>query len=155
VILFSLCNTCLQAYQILVETSDIELIKQVASDDGMTCKCPRLCGGRINLVGDDTIEAMSKDPRLREPMNISGKELYQAVNGLGLPDEVPKSIDTVSAILRANKVRDFDLGEVAGKLYLHELRLEGGITLHLSSGPFGAQVLKMTKERSNGSGNPG
>lgn len=154
-IIYSLCNTCMQPLQILVETSDIELLKQISSDDGMMTKCPRLCGGTINLVGDATIEAMSKDPRLREPLSITGKELYQAVNGLGLPDEVPKSLDTVSAILRANKLKDFDLNEIAGKLYLHELRLEGGITLHLSSGPFGAQVLKMTKERVHGTGNPG
>lgn len=154
--IYSLCNTCLQPFDLMVEVKDIELIKQVADESGNVCPCPRLCGGSINLVGDVTIDQMAKDPRFKDPIKLSGKELYQAVKGLGLPDEIPKSIEVVAAMLKANPVKDFDLSEVAGKLYLSELRLEGGVVLHLTSGPHGAQVLKMTKERRpNGSGNPG
>lgn len=146
-IIYSLCNTCLQPYQLLIESSDIGLIQQIMDETGNTCECPRKCGGRINLVGDPTIEAMSKDIRLKNPLSISGKELYQAVNGLGLPDEVPKSTDTVSAILRAEKINEVSIGEIQERIYLHEIKMTGGITIHLGSGPYGAQILKMTKER--------
>ena len=142
----SLCNTCMQAYQILVETRDISLLKQIATEDGTLCKCPRLCGGFINLVGDQTITAMTSDPRLKAPMKITGSELYKAVNGAGLPDEIPQSKETVEAILKANKVVAAKVEDLDGRLYLHEVELEGGLVVHLASGLRGAQVLKVTKE---------
>lgn len=146
-IINSLCNTCYQAYEILVEVSDVELIKQIRVDDtGHTAKCPRLCGGFINLVGDAVIDQMSQDPRLKDPIRISGKELYQAVNGLGLPDEVPMNKDTIEMLLKT-QMESFAVDATNGKFYISELRFEGGRTLHLTSGPYGAQVLKITKER--------
>lgn len=153
--IFSLCNTCLQPYTVLVEASDVELIKQIADDMGHTCPCPRLCGGRINLVGDPLISEMTKDRRLKESMTLSGKELYQAVNGLGLPDEIPKTIEVVAAMLKSSPIEHLDVEEQQGKIFLHEILLQNGVTIHLGSGQFGAQVLKMTKERTpNGTGNP-
>lgn len=152
--IFSLCNSCLQSFQIMVEVREVELVKQIADEAGITCPCPRLCGGSINLVGDETIAQMSRDPRLRDPLRLSGKELFQAVKGLGLPDEIPRSLEVVSAMLKAHPLEDFELTEEAGKLYLSELHLEGGFTIHLTSGPRGAQILKLTKER-HGASNPG
>jgi len=146
VIINSLCNSFLQPYQILVETRDIGLLRQIASDDGGMAPCPRLCGGAINLVGDPTITAMTSDPRLKQPMKITGTELYRAVNGAGLPDELPQSRETVEAILKANKVVEVKVEELNGKLYLHEMSLENGLTIHLASGIRGAQVLKVTRE---------
>lgn len=146
-IIMSLCNSCLQPYQVLVEPSDIPLIKQIADDTGHTCPCPRLCGGVINLVGDDTINAMVNDRRLKESVRITGKELYQAINGLGLPDEVPASFDTVEAMLRAFPTEKVVMQDVHGKVYLHEIHLKNEVVIHLGSGAHGAQVLKMTKKR--------
>lgn len=143
----SLCNSCLQPYQILVEPSELGLIKEISDADGLTCKCPRLCGGVINLVSNHTISKMSIDPRLKDPLQLTGKELYKAIGGLGLPDEIPKNAETVAALLTASGLKGFDLHETGGKLYLSELELFGGTKLHLSSGPHGAQVLKVTKER--------
>ncbi len=145
-ILNSLCNLCFQPYQILIEVSDISLIRQIAVEDGKLAPCPRLCGGFINMQGDETIEQMAKDPRLKNPMSLTGKELYKAVNGAGLPDEVPQSKETIEALLKANKVVSTKLEELNGKYYLHEMVLENGLTLHLAAGLRGAHVIKVTKE---------
>lgn len=152
--ILSLCNTCLQSYQITVGLTERDLIRRIADDAGHTCPCPRLCGGSINLVGDSTITASISDPRLKSPMRISGTELFKAVKGLGLPDEIEMHIELIGPMLKTG-VKDYKLEKVFDKIYLTELKLENGITLHLTSGPHGAQVLKMTKERAHGSGNPG
>jgi hypothetical protein len=144
--ILSVCNSCLQPFQILLEAGDVDLVKQISVDDGgRLCKCPRLCGGKINLVGDPVITAMTD--KLREPMTITGRELYVAVHGLGLPDEITKDPEVIRALLKSNKVADLFLEEINGRVYLHEVRLENGYTLHLAAGARGAQVLKVTKER--------
>jgi hypothetical protein len=146
-IIRSLCNSCFQTYELMVEPGEVHLVKQVATDDGITCPCPRLCGGKINLAGDPAIEAMTKGQAMRTPLPLSGKELYKAVMGAGLPDEIPQAKETLEALLKANKVVGMMLEEDDKKFYLHELKLENGLTLHLASGLRGAQVLKVTKER--------
>lgn len=153
--LLSVCNSCFQPYQIMVGVQEVELIRRIADESGHTCPCPRLCGGRINIVSDSTLSETAADHRLRDPMKISGKELFQAVKGLGLPDEIEVHPEVLGPMLTACKVKDFKLERTFGKVYLSELKLDNGVTVHLTSGPHGAQVLKLTKERAHGSGNPG
>jgi hypothetical protein len=141
----SLCNSCLQPFLLIIEPSEVHLIKEISDELGETCPCPRLCGGSINLVGDPVIKTMTTDRRMKEPMTVTGRQLYQAVLGMGLPDEVPKSMETVDSLLRANKIVKTLIEEHSGKLYLHELHLENGVVLHLASGLKGAQVLKVTR----------
>ena len=147
----SLCNSCFQPYELMLEVSDIDLMKQIADDKGHTVPCPRHCGGRINIVGEPNIGAMTE--MLKQPLHISGKQLYQAVNGLGLPDEVPQSKVALESMLKANKVVDVVLEEWGNHFYLHELVLDNGVVYHFASGQKGAQVLKVTQERKDGSGN--
>lgn len=149
-IINALCNSCLQPFQLMVEPGEVSLVKQIASDDGTTCPCPKLCGGAINLVGDPVISAMAADGRMREPISLSGKQLYQAVSGMGLPEEVPKNADIVDAMFKANKVVKVDTETHHGRIYLHEIHFENGVVIHLASGAKGAHVLRMTKETKNG-----
>jgi hypothetical protein len=149
----SLCNTCLQPYQLLFQATDIDLVKQVQSQDGQTCPCPRLCGGAINLVGEPTITAMTE--KLRAPIYLTGKQLYQAINGMGLPDEIESDPLVLKAMLAANKVESTDVELCNGKMYLHEIRLDNGVIIHLGAGARGAQVVKMTKRRDDGRQPPG
>ena len=144
----SLCNSCFQTYSLLLQESDIALVKQIADENGQTCPCPRLCGGRINLVGTTAID--TSNLRLRDPMNLTGKELYQAVNGAGLPDEIEKGMEIIESLLKAYTITGVSLEDVNGRVYLHELILSNGMTIHLSAGARGAQVLKITKEHSHG-----
>lgn len=125
----------------------MELLKQVSTEEGKMCPCPRLCGGSINLVLDPTIVAMSTDKRLRDPILLTGTELYQAVNGMGLPDEIPKDPIVVQSLLKSSAIAAVVVEEVNGKIYLHEMILDTGVTIHLGSGQRGAQIIKLTKER--------
>ncbi len=148
-IINSLCNSCLQPYTIVVQPTDVHLMKMVADEKGHTAPCPRLCGGRINIIGDPIINEMASDRRLREPLTVSALELYQAIGGMGLPDEIPKDASVVKALL-GQIAESADVEEVNGKIYLHELKLKDGITIHLTSGQRGALILKITKERAHG-----
>lgn len=141
----SLCNSCFQTYVLLFQTSDVELVKQISDDSGHTCPCPRLCGGSINLVGEFQIKEMTEKFRLREPINLTGVQLFQAVKGLGLPDEIPTSMEMAQLVLKDRKIETWMLEEKDGFLYLHELHLDNGIVVHLSAGSRGAQILKLTK----------
>lgn len=144
-IINSLCNTCFQPFTLIVEPGEVYLVKEISDDTGSLCPCPRKCGGNINLVGDPVIGQMANDPRLKDPMSISGTQLYKAVMGLGLPDEIPKSAVLVDSLLRASPVVK-TLTETDGKyIYLHEITLENGTTIHLGAGRKGAQVMKVTK----------
>lgn len=149
-IISALCNSCLQPFELRIEPAEVALVKQVASEDGTTCPCPKLCGGAINLVGDPTISAMAHDGRMREPSIITGKQLYQAIMGMGLPAEVPSSTEVVDAMFKANRVVKIDAESNNGKVYLHEIHFENGVVVHLAAGIKGAQVLRMTKEGKNG-----
>lgn len=149
-IIKSLCNSCLQPFEISVSVSEVPLVKEVTNEEGTMCPCPRLCGGSINLIGDATISEMSNDRRLREPMKVTGKQLYQAVNGLGLPDEIPTSVEVLEALLAGSEVVETTTEEFNKAVFLHEIKLKNGSTIHLGSGLKGAQVLKITKGASRG-----
>lgn len=144
-IIKSLCNSCLQPFEISVSVSEVPLVKEITNDEGTTCPCPRLCGGAINLVGDPTITEMSNDRRLKEPMRITGRQLYQAVGGLGLPDEIPSSADVLEALLVGAGVAETVTEEFNKAVFLHEIKLKNGTTIHFGAGLKGAQVLKITK----------
>lgn len=151
-IINAICSACVQPYKLLIQPSDLELVKQVATNEGRTCPCPRLCGGEINLTGDREVAA---GVVLRDPIEITGLQLYQAVGGLGLPDEIPKDVTVIDSLFKARRVIGIDVEESGGNFYLSEIQLEGGVTVHLSSGSRGARILKITKEAVRESGNPG
>lgn len=144
-IINSICDTCLQSYTILVQASDVDLVRQIADDEGLSCPCPRLCGGHINLVGGKLLDVAG----LKPPIHLTGVQLYQSVNGMGLPDELPRDAVTVDAMLRANPVVKCDVTEFDGAVFLNELHLNNGIVVHLTAGARGAQVLKVTKRSSD------
>lgn len=149
----SVCSTCFQPYKLLIQVSDIELVKQISTNEGRNCPCPRLCGGEINLVGNPILSP--EQFRLKETIELTGLQLYQAVGGLGLPDEIPKDSIVIDSLLKAKRVIGTDVVEHEDAYYLNEIRLEDGVVIHLTAGARGARVLKITKEKSNGTGNPG
>lgn len=146
-IIASLCNTCFQPFRINLQPEDVHLVKQIADDEMTVCSCPRLCGGKINLV---SMQEITSSKLLKEPMSITGRELYQAVNGAGLPDEIPKDELIVEALLKSSEVVGVYMETHQNRVYLHELRLKNGATIHLSSGSRGASVVKITKDAGNG-----
>jgi hypothetical protein len=139
----SLCNSCFQTYVLTFQVSDVGLVKQISDEVGHTCPCPRLCGGSINLVGEFQIAEMTEKMRLRDPIRLTGMELFKAVKGLGLPDEIVTSDLTLNALFQSRKVTGLEIEKIDDKLYLHEIVL-GNVRVHLAAGQRGAQVLKIT-----------
>lgn len=78
-------------------------------------------------------------------MRVTGKQLYQAVNGLGLPDEIPSSVEVLEALLVGSDVVETITEEFNKAVFLHEIKLKNGSTIHLGAGLKGAQVLKITR----------
>ena len=142
----SICNSCFQQYEILIQASDTALVKEITDNLGLVV-CPRLCGGKIALL-DVGLPPQIGPLRLKAPIRLTGKQLWKAVNGAGLPDELETDPDVVKALLISSKVSRVDVEQHNGNLFIHEIELENGIVLHLSSGLKGAQVLKVTKPRS-------
>lgn len=142
-IILSLCQSCLQQYEILIEASDLPLLKEISDEHGHTCPCPRLCGGSINLVGNSVADVF-RTKQLKPEISLGGKDLYKAVKGLGLPDEIALDTSVLKNLVQNTESAIFE--EYNGKIYLHELKIMGGIIIHLAAGLKGAQVLKITKE---------
>jgi hypothetical protein len=148
VILHTLCNTCFQVYEIRIEPYDKELFEELRSSMGSAqgCKCPRLCGGYILLERSKEAQALAENKLLKAPLSISVTELFGALHGTGLPDEVPNSPEVVEALLLAHQVKKVDVQQEGKRIYLHEIHLSNGSVLHLAAGMRGCQVLKITKE---------
>lgn len=142
----TLCNSCLQVYALQIGPEDSHLVQGLLDDD-QTCPCPRLCGGRIILTTQDDLKTLASDGRLYQPLPITGRELFKAVKGVGLPDEIPSSLEAVEALLLSKHVVSVSMQQDGRRIYLHELRLSNGVVLHLAAGQRGAQVLKITRER--------
>jgi hypothetical protein len=144
VIITTLCNGCLQPFEIQVSPDETHLIKELLNET-QEMKCPRLCGGSILFSNNPDFLSMAKDVRLKETLRLTGKELYKAAMGFGLPDEIPMSKETVDAMLTSSPVIGVETEQVGKNIYLHELRLANKTIIHLTSGQQGSQVLKITR----------
>lgn len=142
-ILRAACNSCYSRFDVTISPGQGGLIAGLAGEDGMA-RCPRECGGRVNLTNDPGIDSLAS--LLKAPIHLTAEEFYQVVNGMGLPDEVPNSLELVESLLRSNSVTGVKLEQVNDRIYLHELHLGNGATIHLTAGGRGAQVLKVTRK---------
>lgn len=139
----SYCDVCEQPYVVLLEPSDLALMKQISSADGEQVPCPRLCGVYISLTSDTfKVPATAK-----MPLQLNGKQLYKAVNGAGLPDEVAVTERHLIKLIIGAEVVAVSTEAVGDEVYLHELHLKNGVVLHLTGGQRGAKVLKATKPK--------
>ena len=147
-LIHSLCDKCYQSFKLVLEPADLELVKQVSDAQGFSAPCPKLCGGRINLVGNPSwggIRFYAGDA-----MTVTGKEFYKAVMGGGLPQELPKSAGEIESILKSGKITDMLMEVYNDQVYLHELEIDKETIIHLCSGAKGAQILKITKRHKDG-----
>lgn len=152
----SLCSRCYQAFIISFENGDSVLFEQMQPEYtkdkpiGNWVVCPRKCGGFLTPLND--AEVRLKSPAFSHAMSVTVKELYKAVFGGGLPDEVPKDLDAINALLLVHRVNETILEEVNGFFYLHGLKLNNGFTVHLGGSPHGACIVKITKEKEAANG---
>ena len=138
------CNTCLQTFELMLVPDDVRLMKELI-DENKTIQCPRLCGGRILMTPSKELSKLAADSRLRDPVYLSGQELYKALMGAGMPDEVPSSPEAVEAMLLAHKVVGVKLSHEGKHVFIDELKLDNKTIIHLASGHLGAVVLKITR----------
>lgn len=143
-ILVTACNSCLQVFEIAISPGETHLLKELV-DKAKTVACPRLCGGRILFAPSPELSKLVRDSRMRDPVALTGKELYKAVNGAGMPDEVPSSKEAVEAMLLAHPVIGVGLEQEGKHIFISELRLKNKTIIHLASGRLGAEVLKITR----------
>lgn len=143
-IFLTVCNTCFQPYELSIDPGSTALVKELL-DESETVACPRLCGGRILVSDSEAMAALAKDPRLKLPLRISAEELYKAVKGAGLPDEIPNAPEVVESLLLANAVIGVELASDGKHVGISELRLANKTIIHLTSGRLGAEVLKITR----------
>lgn len=142
----SFCQTCFQPFtiQTLPGRDNLALLHQTMDKDGFG-PCPRLCGGKINLTNNEAIEKLMTSVKLRDPLNLTLTQYYQAANGLGCPDEIPKDADILQPLLKSAQVEGMVMDIAPGGLYIHEIHFDNGFVLHLTAGSKGAMVLKVTK----------
>jgi hypothetical protein len=141
VILNTHCDKCLQYYELDLSTEEAPLLLDLV-DANKTVSCPRNCGGRVPLSDDEG------ELRPRFPIHLTAKTLFQALHGAGLPEEIPNDMNVLAAMLKANTVTNISVEEYQNRIYLHEIELSDGSTIHLASGAKGAMVMKITKSGS-------
>jgi hypothetical protein len=136
------CHKCGTAYQISINPVELHLVIKLS--DGKVppyAPCPRKCGGKILLSDTGLLPA-----QVRDVVVVTATELYQAVMGAGLPKERRVCKADLEKLLLRRKIVALDVEEHSdASLYLHEIHLEGGAVVHLTSGAAGALVLKVTE----------
>jgi hypothetical protein len=137
-----LCNSCFQRYVLTVRPQERGLL--AGYEDKGLLDCARGCGGKV-IFGQDAA-AMAEGAQLAPPLHVTATEYYKALGGMGLPDEVTDDPDLIEALFKAHRVDSVMLELAMGRIFIHEIRLENGMTVHLSAGAKGAQVLKVTRK---------
>lgn len=147
----TVCNTCIHGFEVVVTPEDSSLFESLVGAT-KTCKCPKLCGGSILLTNDYLLIDMYD--KVDRKTRITASELYKAVHGVGLPDEIVKDAIVVESLLKANLIDAVKTEERNGRVYIHEIALDNGVSLHLAAGSAGAVVFKITKgTKKDGNGN--
>lgn len=131
------CSGCGSSFNLIISAEDIPLIEHI--EKGGEYQCPRLCGSYIK-------PSSGKSNSAKNALTLTGVQLYQASFGMGLPDEVPKDTVVVDSLLKSSRVVGTVTELKSGRVYLHEITLENGTTIHLASGARGSEVLKITKD---------
>lgn len=143
-IIKTFCNTCGSAFDIMVSPLEVTLVRDVM-DKNSQALCPRMCGGKVLL--DPSVDLTPMTGILKAPVTLTGREFYKAVHGAGMPDEIPKSVETTEALLLSKRVVGVDAEQRNERIYITKLKLEGGLVMYLTAGVFGAVVTKITKEK--------
>lgn len=138
----ALCESCLQRYEIRVALQEKALLDQLTIEKAG--KCPK-CQGELVIDTQERIRALTAGKELKEYVILTGTQFYQAVHGMPLPEELPQDAETVVALLLTNRIEEVKVEKLGERIYLHELLLSNGLTVHLCAGGRGAQVLKVTR----------
>ena len=110
--------------------------------------CVRQCGAKMTRIpgGEWETWKSSHDEGILKLYELSMAELFRAMSGFGLPDELQVEPEYVKALLLSNPITDLLLQRSdSGRTVIKRLDLKNGLSIHLASSPRGATVYKITR----------
>jgi hypothetical protein len=141
------CVNCLLAMRTTGEFSEVDYLIGIKCDwYPDRYPCPRSgCFGKMTLT--DVIE-----PRLLDQLEVhdlTPQEVFQALQGMGLPKERACTVEDVHAVLHGQRVIFLDLQSVPNstRSVLHSFTMESGQRVFLGSSPQGAVVYRIAPPR--------
>jgi len=109
--------------------------------------CPRSgCQGFMTLT-----DAIASDELDRlEIHDLSPQEVFQAMQGMGLPSEKACSVEHVQEAMAQKRVLSLDIRAVSGtsRSVVYSILMEDGVRIYLGSSPQGATVYRIAPKRS-------
>jgi len=144
------CKSCLLVVKVIGDPMAINgLIKQHPRwKPGHPCVGG--CGHRMeripaNEVGWVIAAAEQGAVRMYE---LTPEQFFSAMCGFGLPEEISIEPESVVAFLKSAKVVDVKVEtSPTGRVVLHQIDLENGLSLHLSSSSYGPTIFKITRRK--------
>jgi hypothetical protein len=137
------CLECRLALMINGEHDEVDYLIGMKSDwYPDRYPCPRSgCKGTMTLT--DTIA--STDLQNLEVHHLNPQEAFQALHGMGLPEERRCNESMVELTLVGQTIKSVELQNLNGsnRTILHSFTLDSGIRVYIGSSPFGALVYRM------------
>lgn len=109
--------------------------------------CPR-SGCNSQMIFSEALD--SKILAALEIHDLSPQEVFQALNGMGLPNEKKCDLATVLEALNGQKIVGIDASEIrnAGRTVVRSITLEDGKRIYFGSAPQGAIIYRVAPSRS-------
>lgn len=129
------CKKCGAQFIVPSIDPDIGLLKT-------RMRCPSSCGGTVRLRAETNI-------RMKQPVQqVTALHLYQAVMGVGLPQERRCGPGDVTKVLVGSRIKAIDIVEAPDprRSIVNSITLEDGRVVYLASSTKGATVYRITEE---------
>jgi hypothetical protein len=142
------CLTCHLALRTTGEPVEVDFLVGMRSDwYPDRYPCPRSgCKGTMTLT--DVIE--SKVLPLLEIHDVNPQECFQALKGMGLPEEKKATLDLVVKHLEGKTIQSIEVEPVSNALrtVVRSILMADGTRLYFGSSPQGATVYRIAPPRS-------
>lgn len=148
------CDACLMAVIVVGDPDDIRrlITHHPMWKDGLPCVREGCLEKMYQL--DVLPDMLRSQANVLEQVELTPEELFRAMGGFGLPEEIGFAPEMVRALLLSSKVVGMSADKVvSGRVILDRLDLEDGTSLHLASSRQGPVVFKVTRRRDANEGN--
>lgn len=142
------CLTCYMALRLSGEHDEVDHLVGTKSEwYPNRYPCPRSgCGGVMTIT--DAVDAQVLT--MLEIHDLNPQEVFQALQGMGLPAERACTEGVVRAALTGRSITSMDLQPLRNTMrsVLHSFTLDDGTRVYLGSSPYGAVVYRVAPPRS-------
>lgn len=141
------CSDCRLALRVLDTSEEALYLIGEKSEGWPKATCCR-CGAAAQRLLE--IEAEPRALSLLEVIDLTAKEAFMALNGLGLPTEQRCSLESVTTLLKEQPIRKVLGVDVPGteRCMLDHLELWDGTKVYLGASPHGAVVYRIAPPHS-------